>query len=94
MQIEYYLVTHEAVWVTCAEKKRLQALYCLAFWGVHKVRLQNLAFFDHLPPSVYIFYGMKVYKNTYPPPLVNVVCEQLLVSFYLFLSLKEAWLKS
>ena len=66
---------------------------------VQKVRLQNLAFFDHLPPSVYIFYGMKVYKkliflNTYPPPLVNVVCEQLLVSFYLFLSLKEAWLKS
>ena len=38
-------------------------------------------FFDHLPPSVYIFYGMKVYKKsifltTYPPPLVNVVCER------------------
>ena len=44
--------------------------------GVHKLRLQDLAFFDHLPPSVYIFYGMNVYKmTTYPPPLVNVVCE-------------------
>ena len=40
--------------------------------GVHKLRLQHLAFFDHLPPSVYIFYGIKVYKKsiiltTYPP---------------------------
>ena len=52
--------------------------------GVHKLRLQNLAFFDHLPPSVYILYGMKVYKKqifltTYPPPLVNVVCERPLI---------------
>ena len=52
--------------------------------GVHKLRLQDLAFFDHLPPSVYIFYGLKVYKKlvfltTYPPPLVNVVCEQPLM---------------
>ena len=51
------------------------------FGGVHKLSLQDLAFFDHLPPSVYIFYGIKVYKNsifltTYPPPLVNVVCER------------------
>ena len=49
--------------------------------GVHKLRLQDLSFFDHLPPSVYIFYGIKVYKKsifltTYPPPLVNVVCER------------------
>ena len=41
-------------------------------------------FFDHLPPSVYIFYGIKVYKKlifltTYPPPLVNVVCERPLI---------------
>ena len=48
--------------------------------GVHKLRLQDLAFLDHLPPSVYIFYGIKVYKififlTSYPPPLVNVVCE-------------------
>ena len=48
--------------------------------GVHKIRLQDLAFFDHLPPSVYIFYGINVYKKsifliTYPPPLVEVVCE-------------------
>ena len=49
--------------------------------GVHKLRLQDLSFFDHLPPSVYIFYGIIVYKKsifltTYPPPLVNVVCER------------------
>ena len=45
--------------------------------GVHKLCLQDLSFFDHLPPSVYIFYGIKVYKkSTYPPPLVNVVCER------------------
>ena len=41
--------------------------------GVHKLHLQNLAFFDlHLPPSVYIFYDINVYKKsifltTYPP---------------------------
>ena len=39
-----------------------------------------LAFFDHLPPCVDIFYGMDVEKNehfmtTYLPRLVNVVCE-------------------
>ena len=49
----------------------------------HKLHLQDLAFFDHLPPSVYIFYGIKVYKKaifltTYPTPLVNVVCERSL----------------
>ena len=49
--------------------------------GVHKLRLQDLAFFEHLSSSVYIFYGVYVYKNsifltTYPPPLVNIVCEQ------------------
>ena len=49
--------------------------------GVHKLRLQDLSFFYHLPPSVYIFYGLKVYKKsifltTYPPALVNVVCER------------------
>ena len=49
--------------------------------GVHKLRLQDLSFFDRLPPSVYIFYSIKVYKKlifptTYPPPLVNVVCDQ------------------
>ena len=48
--------------------------------GVHKLRLQDLTFFDHLTPSVYIFYGIKVYKKSifltpYPPLLVNVVCE-------------------
>ena len=52
----------------------------MSLGGVHKLCLQDLAFFDHLPPSVYIFYGIIVYKKlmfltTYPPPLVNVVCE-------------------
>ena len=52
-----------------------------ALGGVHKLRLQDLAFFDHLSPSVYIFYGINVYKKsifltTYYPPLVNVVCER------------------
>ena len=51
------------------------------FGGVHKLRLQDLAFFDDLPPSVYFFYGIKIYKKSifltpYPPPLVNVVCER------------------
>ena len=55
--------------------------------GVHKIRLQDLAFFDTLPPSVYISYGIKVYKKltfltTYPPPLVNVVCERPLIQKY------------
>ena len=41
-------------------------------------------FFDHLFPSVYIFYGIKVYKKsicltTYTPALVNVVCERPLI---------------
>ena len=49
--------------------------------GIHKLLLQVLTFFGHLPPSAYIFYGKKVYKKTivlttYPPPLVNVVCER------------------
>ena len=54
--------------------------------GVHKLRLQDLAFFDHLSPSVYIFYAINVYKKpifftTYPPSLVNVVCERPLTLF-------------
>ena len=58
-------------------------MMCIALilGGVHKLRLQDLAFFDHLLPSIYIFYGIKVYKKsgfltTYPPPHVNVVCER------------------
>ena len=38
-------------------------IYCTHIRSVHKLRLQNLAFFDHLPPSVYIFYGIKVDKK-------------------------------
>ena len=56
-------------------------LEILKLGGVHKLRLQDLAFFDPPPPSVYIFYGINVYKKSifltiYPPPLVNVVCER------------------
>ena len=40
----------------------LQTYYILGV--VHKLRLQYLSFFDHLPPSVYIFYGIKVYKKS------------------------------
>ena len=63
------------------KKKRKNVYFML---GVHKLCLQYLAFFDHLPPSVYIFYGIMVYKKsifftTYPPPLVNVVCERPLI---------------
>ena len=41
-------------------------------------------FFDHLLPSVYIFYGIKVYNKsicltTCPPPLVNLVSEHPLM---------------
>ena len=32
--------------------------------GVQKLHLQDLAFFYHLLPSVYIFYGIKVYKKS------------------------------
>ena len=61
----------------------------LELGGIHKLRLQDLAFFDHLPPSVYIFYGINVYKKSnfltsYPPPLVNVVCERPLIVYNVF----------
>ena len=38
------------------------ALADLYLGGVHKLRLQDLAFFEHLPASVYIFSGIKVHK--------------------------------
>ena len=49
--------------------------------GVNKLLYKICLVFDHLPLSVYIFYGIKVYKKLifliiYPPPLVNVVCER------------------
>ena len=68
----------------CFNVEIWQSEIILWYGGVHILRLQDLAFFDHLPPSVYIFYGIKVYKKfifltTYPPPLVNVVCERPLI---------------
>ena len=43
------------------------------FLGViHKLHCQVFGFFDHLPPSIDIFY---------PSLIVNVVCEQTLVLF-------------
>ena len=61
-------------------------------FAFHKLRLHDLSFSDHLPPSVNIFYGIKVYKKsifltTYPPPLVNVVCERPLVETLLVIFL-------
>ena len=49
--------------------------------GRSQTTFTRFGFFDHLPPSVYIFYGIKVYKKsifltTYPLPLVNVVRER------------------
>ena len=32
--------------------------FTLELGGVHKLGLQDLSFFDHLPSSVYIFYGI------------------------------------
>ena len=64
--------------------KKIRDVQIIGLGGVLKLRLQDLAFFDHLPPSVDIFYGINVYKKsifstTYPPPLVNVVCERPLM---------------
>ena len=53
--------------------------------GIHKLcTFTRFGFFDHLPPSVYVFYGINVYKKlifltTYTPPLANVVCERPLI---------------
>ena len=51
------------------------------FRGRSQTTFTKFGFFYHLPPSVYFFYGMKVYiksifLTTYPPPLVNVGCER------------------
>ena len=53
--------------------------------GRSQTTFTRFGFFDNLPPSVYIFYGINVYKKlifltTYPPTLVNVVCERPLKS--------------
>ena len=56
-------------------------------------------FFYHLLPSVYIFYGIKVYKTsifltTYPPPLVNVVYEPPLIKICIFSFLDQCAVKT
>ena len=48
---------------------------------VHKLRLQDLTFFNHLPPLRLHFIWYKSLQKvdfftTYPPPLVNVFCER------------------
>ena len=58
--------------IQCKTKNNETANIRKPLGGIHKLRLQDLFFFDHLPPSVYIFYGTKVYKKsifltTYPP---------------------------
>ena len=52
--------------------------------GHSQTTFTRFVFFDHLPPSLYIFYGIKVYEKlifwtTYQPSLVNVVCERPLI---------------
>ena len=68
----------------------------IALGGIHKLHLQDLAFFDHLLPSIYIFYGIKVYKKLiFWPPLVNVlVWERPLIIFVLLSDIPEYWIKS
>ena len=39
-----------------------------------KLRLQDLSFFDHLPLSVYIFYGIKVYKKFIYKYILSTTC--------------------
>ena len=49
-------------------------------WGRSQTTFTIFVFFDHIPPSVYISYGIKVYKKliflTTYPLLVNVVCDR------------------
>ena len=52
----------------------------------------RFGFFWPPTPCVYIFYGINVYKKsnfltTYPPPLVNVVCERPLTFFFCYHSI-------
>ena len=80
----YVLKIIEIITLTAVHYLYFYYCFCsVLIWlgGVHKLRLQDLSFFDRLPPSVYIFYGTKVCKKsifltTYPPLLVNVVCER------------------
>ena len=39
--------------------------------GVHKLRLQNLSFFDHLPPSVYILKAVFLFD-----PAIQTACQK------------------
>ena len=50
--------------ITKIMSKNYPCLVGIELGGVHKLCLQDLAFFDHLPSSVYIFYGIKVYKKS------------------------------
>ena len=62
--------------------------------GVHKLSLQELAFFEPLTPSIYIFYVIKVYKKlifltTYPPHcewphIILLPSEEFLKGGYVF----------
>ena len=48
--------------------------------GVHKLRLQSLAFFDHLPLRLHFLWYKSLQKVGFfdhlPPPIVNVVSER------------------
>ena len=46
-------------------KKETKINYSLRMLHIRlRGRLQDLSFFDHLPPYVYIFYGIKVYLKS------------------------------
>ena len=57
-----------------------------------------LAFFDHLPPSIDLFYGMNIDKKwtTYLPLLVNIVSEQPIITKFfniMYFSFRETTLQ-
>ena len=62
----YECGTYLTFWSICRRLLRgivTSVFLCIYLGGVHKLCLQDLSFFDHLPPSVYIFFGIKVYKK-------------------------------
>ena len=67
------------------EQQRKNIIVVLSQGGIHKLHLQNLSFFDHLRTPLrlhFLWYKSLQKVYTYPPPLVNVVCEHPLRSFF------------
>ena len=57
---------------------------------VYKLRLQNLASFYHLPPFVYIYYGMKFYKSRFFDHLPPSSCKCSLWTALYLMNLKTS----